>query len=151
MTDLAPVIGTGAWLLLAVLSIAMVWWRLSRLELDFDRIPPPPQDWVQAEIRAESLLRDLLSEEDYHRLTREGILEIRSPNMPDRVYRIPRHQGRVQVYERGKPVMKLCVQPTRPVPDADIVVMHKLMIEGNEREYLRVANRFGYNTVRVLQ
>ena len=27
------------------------------------------------------------------------------------------------------------------VPDHDTVVMHKLMIEGNEREYLRIANR----------
>ena len=32
------------------------------------------------------------------------------------------------------------------VPDADVVVMHKLMIEGNEREYLRRANYFDRQT-----
>jgi hypothetical protein len=38
--------------------------------------------------------------------------------------------------------MALCVQPIDPVPDGDVVMMHKLMIEGNEEEYLRIANRF---------
>ena len=28
------------------------------------------------------------------------------------------------------------------IPDGDAVLMHKLMIEGNEEEYLRIANRF---------
>jgi hypothetical protein len=48
----------------------------------------------------------------------------------------------VKVYEGGVPIMALCVQPVDPVPDGDVVLMHKLMIEGNEEEYLRIANRF---------
>lgn len=146
MTDLVPVIGTGAWLFLAIMSVAVVWWKLSRTPMHFRGLAPDHYDWLEAELRAEALLREMLSDDEYRRLAREGFLEVRSPNLPGRVYHIPRHQGRVHVYERGRPVMKLCVQPTKPIPDADIVVMHKLMIEGNEHEYLRVANRFGYDT-----
>lgn len=109
----------------------------------------PPQfglarrtDWREAQERAETLLRDLLSEEQYRLLGRRGYLEILSPSRPQRVYRVPRHQGQVKVYENGVAIMALCVQPVEPVPDGDVVVMHKLMIEGNEEEYLRIANRF---------
>jgi hypothetical protein len=55
---------------------------------------------------------------------------------------VPRHQGQVKVFESGVPIMALCVQSVEPIPDGDAVLMHKLMIEGNEEEYLRVANRF---------
>ena len=99
-------------------------------------------DWREAQERAEQLLRDLLEEEEYRQLNRRGYLEVASRTRPRRIYRIPRHQGQVKVYEGGVPIMALCVQPVDPVPDGDVVVMHKLMIEGNEEEYLRVANRF---------
>lgn len=99
-------------------------------------------DWREAQERAELLLRELLSEEEYRQLNRRGYLEVASPSRPRRVYRIPRHQGQVKVYEGGVPIMALCVQSVEPIPDGDAIVMHKLMIEGNESEYLRVANRF---------
>ena len=53
-----------------------------------------------------------------------------------------RHQGQVKVFEGETPVLALCVQSVEPIPDADAVIMHKLMIEGDEQTYLRVANRF---------
>jgi hypothetical protein len=39
--------------------------------------------------------------------------------------------------------MRLCVQSVEPIPDGDAILMHKLMIEGDEAAYLRIANRFG--------
>ena len=48
----------------------------------------------------------------------------------------------MQVYEEGRHAGSLCIQPTRWVPDGDLIVMHKLMIEGSEGEYLRTANFF---------
>jgi hypothetical protein len=99
-------------------------------------------DWREAHERAEALLRDLLTEEEYRQLNRRGYLEVPSPTRPRRSYRIPRHQGQVKVFEGGVPIMALCVQSVEPIPDGDAVLMHKLMIEGNEEEYLRVANRF---------
>jgi hypothetical protein len=48
----------------------------------------------------------------------------------------------VRVYERGIAVCNLCVQPIDSLPSDDVVVMHKLMIQGSEREYLAQANQF---------
>jgi hypothetical protein len=99
-------------------------------------------EWREAQERAEALLKHVLSEDEYRSLDRRGYLEVPSPSRPRRVYRIPRHQGQVKVYEGGVPLMALCVQSVDPIPDGDTIIMHKLMIEGNEAEYLRVANRF---------
>ena len=99
-------------------------------------------DWREAQERAEALLRELLTEDEYRQLNRRGYLEIPSPSRPRRIYRVPRHQGQVNVCEGGVPIMALCVQSVEPIPDGDAVLMHKLMIEGNEAEYLRIANRF---------
>lgn len=100
----------------------------------------------EAEQRAETLLKTLLNSDQYSHLVRKGYIEVQSSMFPYRTYRIPRHRGSVEVYEMGRLVMSLCVQPTETVPDADVVVMHKLMIEGNEREYLRRANYFDRQT-----
>lgn len=99
-------------------------------------------DWRQAQERAERLLHEVLPEDEYRSLNRRGYLEVVSPSRPGRIYRVPRHQGQVKVFEDGVPIMALCVQSVEPIPDGDAVLMHKLMIEGNEEEYLRVANRF---------
>jgi hypothetical protein len=99
-------------------------------------------EWLAARERAETLLAEMLSEEEYCLLGRKGYLEVSSPSIPERVYRIPRYRGRIHVYEDNRAVMSLCVQPIELVPDADVVLIHKLMIEGNEQEYLRTANRF---------
>ena len=66
----------------------------------------------------------------------------RRPTEPRRVYRVPRSKGYVQVIENGRAIMRLCLQPVECLPDADIVVLHKLMIEGNEEVYLQKANKY---------
>jgi hypothetical protein len=97
---------------------------------------------VVAEQRAETLLRDVLSSGQFHQLRRRGYLDVPSPSRPTRTYRIPRSRDQVRVYENGRLIERLCVQAIEPVPSGDIVLMHKLMIEGNEAEYLRIANHF---------
>ena len=92
--------------------------------------------------RAEALLRDLLTEDERRRLARDGYLGVPSPSRPSRTYRVPRRRGLVRVYEGGALVMTLCVGPVGWLPDGDVILLHKLMIEGDEAEYLRVANRF---------
>ncbi|MCC7104000.1 MAG: hypothetical protein IT307_02555 [Chloroflexi bacterium] len=104
--------------------------------------PGRRSDWRDAQELANKLLTDLLTEEQSVHLSRWGFLDVPSPSNPSRTYRVPRHQGQVKVYEAGIPIMALCVQTVEPVPDGDTVIMHKLMIEGNEEEYLRIANRF---------
>jgi hypothetical protein len=97
---------------------------------------------VASEQRAEVLLRDLLNQSQLHQLRRRGYLDVPSPSRANRTYRIPRSRDQVRVYEGGRLIERLCVQAVEPVPTGDVVVMHKLMIEGNEDEYLRLANHF---------
>ena len=92
--------------------------------------------------RAHALLKLVLSSDEYAQITLSGYLEIASPNEPNRTYRIPRGPGFVRLFEYGVAIADLCVQPIESLPPDDVVVMHKLMIEANEREYLATANRF---------
>lgn len=79
----------------------------------------------EAEGRSQALLRELLSEQQYHQLLTSGYLEVPSSSREDRVYRIPSTVGMVTVYEHGRAIMRLCLQSTEPLPRADVVVMHK--------------------------
>jgi hypothetical protein len=96
----------------------------------------------QAQDRAEALLRDILTAEEYAQLREHGYLEVRSRSRPTRMYRIPRGPVQVTVHERGVAVELLCVTPVDWLPPSDVVLTHKLMIEGDEQEYLRRANRY---------
>ncbi|MGI5837826.1 MAG: hypothetical protein ACOX87_15225 [Chloroflexota bacterium] len=98
------------------------------------------KSWRDAEERAELLIRSLLTEEDYRKLRRDGYLDIPSPNYPQRVYRVPSGAGTVAVLEGGQCIARLCLYSTQPIPEKEAVLIHKLMIEGNEQEYLRTAN-----------
>jgi len=97
--------------------------------------------WPNAERRAGALLRAVLTAEQYSQLIEQGHVDIPSPGDPERVYRVPRLPGSVQVRERGEITLLLCLQSLERVPDPDVVVMHKLMIEGDEETYLQKANQ----------
>lgn len=94
--------------------------------------------------RAEQLLAELLTEAELRQLKTHGYLDVRSPSCPDRVYRVYHGGGPVQVREAGRASVLLCVQPQVYLPEADVVLMHKLLIEGAERTYLRTANVVGW-------
>ncbi len=113
-------------------------------------VEPTKEERLLAESRAKLLLRQLLGAEEYERVARRGYLEVPSPSIPDRLYRVPYFQGMVDVIEGGVATMRLCVVPARWVPDADVVIMHKLLIEGDEARYLRVANRFPAGSARLI-
>jgi hypothetical protein len=146
--------------LLQGLLVAIVLLLLAaRLLLLFDLWPPArahlwpwlrQRRWwpVPAQQRAESLLRELLTEAEWRQLCSAGFLDVRSPSRPERTYRIPRGPDQVLVLERGRVTERLCVQPMElGLPEADIVVTHKLLIQADEETYLRTANHF---PIRVL-
>jgi hypothetical protein len=98
-------------------------------------------EWSEANRRANELLRSVLTRKQYRQLMRRGYLDIPSPRDPECIYRVPQAQGLVGVIEQGRRKASLCLQPLEMVPDADIVVMHKLMIEADEQTYLQTANK----------
>lgn len=98
--------------------------------------------------RAEQLLSERLTHEQYEQLTKFGYLDLPSRLDPYRCFRIPRHRGRVLVLHNcsmggsmlSRKVAELCVVSSEPVPDADMVLIHKFMIEADEATYLATAN-----------
>ncbi len=132
MNLISQVLTALGWIVIALAISPMLW-------LIFQ---PYLKGWSRAERRAVDLLRDLLTPEQVHELLRRGYLEIPSPMEPCRVYRVPRVNGYVQVVENGRAIMRLCLQPVESLPDADVVVLHKLMIEANEEMYLQKANKY---------
>lgn len=129
----------GIWLLFLLLAI----YYLSQSPNGrMGRFRDSMSEHLSADSRAKILLREMLSEPQYQQLLKFGYLEVASPTYDNRIYRIPSAGGLVKVYERGNAIMELCLQPAEPLPDGDVVVMHKLMIEANEQEYLQKANHF---------
>ena len=99
-------------------------------------------NYVHAQARAEALLRKLLDRSEHLQLRRCGYLEVASRTHPGRSYRIPAHGGNVHVYENGQAVSRLCVGPVNALPEADVILVHKLLIEADEEVYLATANHF---------
>ncbi len=132
MSPAAQVLTALGWIVVALAISPMIWLLLQ----------PYMKSWSRAERRAAGLLRDTLTPEQCRQLVWRGYLEIPSPTEPLRVYRVPRTKGYVQVIENGRAVMRLCLQPIECLPDADLVILHKLMIEANEETYLQKANKY---------
>jgi hypothetical protein len=93
--------------------------------------------------RAEALVRCVLSDSERAQLRRDGFLEVPSPSVEGRRYRIPRRGSPVAVLEPTGRVVYLCLQPETPVAEQELLVVHKLMLEGAEDEYWHRANRVG--------
>jgi len=129
----------GIWLLFLLLAI---YYLSQSPDGRMGRFRDSMSEHLSADSRAKILLREMLSEAQYQQLLKFGYLEVISPTYDNRIYRIPGAGGLVKVYERGNAIMELCLQPAEPLPDGDVVVMHKLMIEANEQEYLQKANHF---------
>jgi RNA polymerase sigma-54 factor len=108
----------------------------------YQRLAAQARDRATPAARARALLHDLLDEREREQLATHGYLEVPSPSHPQRFYRIPGYSGRVRLYEQGSVVCELCVGPVEPLPRADVVVLHKLMIQGDEEAYLSSANHF---------
>ncbi len=99
------------------------------------------RQWSRSSQRADELLRSVLTSEQYSQLMRYRYLDITSPRDPGCIYRVPKLPGLVHIIEKGRHTASLCLQPLEWVPDADVVLIHKLMIEADEETYLQTANR----------
>lgn len=143
MKDLVPISVT---LLIALLFVAKVVQAVSDWPPASGRIWPwlRLQSWwpVVADHNAETLLRERLSSDEYRQLCARAYLDVRSHSYTNRIYRVPRGPGQVLVLEGGRVVERLCVQPVDSLPEADVILMHKLLIESDERTYLETANHF---------
>lgn len=101
-----------------------------------------------ARIKAERILTDHLSNEQRQDLSRFGFfkLYVNSKDGP-KVYRIRRGQVQNIDLMREKadgtlePIQTLCAHPEMMVPDADAMLIQKLMLESAEDQFLQIANK----------
>ena len=133
----AIILSVCLWILFAVLVVTIV-----RLAIKTFERSPDDLDVRTANARAKELLRELLGDDEYEQLIAQGYLDVTSPSYTQRIYRIPLEDGMVRVFESEKEMLRLCIQPVHPLPRYDVIAMHKLMIEGDEQEYLSRANWF---------
>lgn len=89
--------------------------------------------------RAQDVLRDSLTAEQYTSYRARGYVEVPSRLYPQRVYRIDGWRP-VSVYEGGQFVGAVCIRPKDHIPGPDIVLARKLMAEGAEEQFLRSGN-----------
>jgi len=103
-------------------------------------------------VRAERLLRQGMTRQEYELLLYFGYLEIPSKLYPTLFYRILRKR-RVHVYDlcdtgMGQHYQKLgelYAVTHEPLPDADSFLLHKWLIEADEQAYLDSAHWVGHS------
>lgn len=93
-----------------------------------------------AERRARELLQSCLDEEQRADLERANGFKV---IVGDRTYWVAKgHSGNVYLLnERGVRVSSYCIHASSRLPDFDQMLAQKLLLETNESEFLRVANR----------
>lgn len=136
--------------LLVVVLLVAIWliMRYGRPLLQWLHIVPRFPTVEEAEARAEGLLQASISPQEYSFLQQNGYLEVPSRLHIDRIYQIPRGRRRVRVYQvinseskmQYQKLGELCVITCEPVPDADLVLTHKWLLEADEESYLATAN-----------
>jgi len=96
---------------------------------------------VEAKAKAEKLLVEHLSAARRDQLIKLGYFDV---EVAGKVYRIKRgYAGNVELLDAAKQkgVERLCIHPTEHVPDADAMLGQKLLLEANEDEFRRIANK----------
>lgn len=92
-----------------------------------------------AEIKALQLLKNLITETEWRKYLRSGILSIRGKS--GLIYKIVRTQDHIWVHSpTGELLVELCVGGQHQIPYTDRVISKKLIIETNEIDIWRRAN-----------
>lgn len=96
----------------------------------------------RARARARRLLKGKLDDFQRHSLKKRGYFDVVSES--GKLYRVKTGMSR-NVYlldAKGREVENLCAYVTGDCPDFDTMLMQKLMLECNEQEFRRLANRW---------
>jgi hypothetical protein len=92
-----------------------------------------------AKARAEKLLTEHLTPAQREQLLAHGYFDVL---VSGKTYRINRgFAGNVHLLDGRKAVSRFCIHPSERVPDADAMLSQKLLLEANEAEFIRIANR----------
>lgn len=111
----------------------------SNVEETRARLEKEAKERAEAEVRANELLDTHLNDEQRKQLKEIDAFII---NLKSKQYRIRRGwAGNVDELKDGKVIAKYCIHPQVTVPYSDHMLSQKFMLETNEAEFLRIANR----------
>jgi len=93
-----------------------------------------------ARVTARKTLRTLLDDHQKEQLEREGLFDLR---IDDRIYRVRPGNTVQQLDATGKVLCSFCIHPyaNEWLPEDDHAIAQKLLLEADEGEFLRLANR----------
>ncbi len=94
-----------------------------------------------ADEKADQLLRDVLTPEQLEEFAALQYFTITSQSGKRYRIRLGRAGNIEELDEAGNPSHKICCHPADNVPDKDTIVVQKLLLEHDEVEFLRQANR----------
>ena len=95
---------------------------------------------IAAEARAEKLLLAHLSEPQRIQYTKERKFRLLTKSGTE--YEVQKGwAGNVVLIKKGKAVERFCIHPKESVPEQDNMLAQKLLLEANEEEFLRIANK----------
>ena len=115
--------------------------------VSFRQTPDPVMEMEQFKsdldvmLKAERLLKEVLGEGRYKEFLQAHQLTIPSKLYKDRYY-IVREWGRIEVIQSGRILEELCIVPTTQIATQDVLALRKLMLEQNEKEFLKISNHF---------
>jgi hypothetical protein len=98
----------------------------------------------KARATARKTLLTLLSDRQKEQLAREEVFELR---IDDRIYRVRPGNTVQQLDAAGKVLCSFCIHPYPAegwIPEDDHAIAQKLLLEADEQEFLRLANRRNY-------
>ena len=94
-----------------------------------------------AQKRALELLRQILTETQLAAFEKDQCIPVDAPSGNKYLIKKGR-SGNVVSIKDGKPVEKYCIHPSDyEIPDEDCMLAQKLLLEDDEAEFLRIANR----------
>lgn len=116
--------------------------REQRRQQILEKVREQERKQKEANKKADNLLKSLLTPEQIKELDEHSCFIVPSPS-GDKFYRIKRGRaGNIEeLNQKREAVATLCIHPRESVPNADTMLAQKLMIETNEDEFLRIANR----------
>lgn len=92
-----------------------------------------------AKVSATALLRSQLDKEQLEQFERDGHFDVK---IADRVYRITPGRKVHALHEKQKPHLCIAPQYAYELPNEDVALAQKLLLEANEKEFLKTAIRW---------
>jgi hypothetical protein len=116
----------------------------ARLARELAAVTKGTAEKAAAEGRADALLKCLLAADQRAQYDREQAFEVLTCREGrTRRYRLRRgFAGNVYLLdESGREIEKFCIHTSQDIPVADNLIAQKLLLEGDEEAFLRIANR----------